>query len=93
MKRQLAVLCLCALAFGLFQLPARAGIDVSFGRHDYNHDHRWNYREFNDANTYYYRHHPHAQVIYGSRRDFDRLDTNRDGYLDLQEAGAYRNWD
>ncbi len=95
MKRQLAALCLFALAFGTLQLPARADFNVSFGRHDYNHDGRWDRREFNDANRYYYQHHPSVQVI--SRRDyrneFNRLDTNHDGYLSRQEVRTYRNWD
>jgi hypothetical protein len=95
MKRQLAALFLFALAFGALQLPAQAGVNVSFGRHDYNNDGRWDRREFYDANRYYYQRHPSVQVI--SRRDlnrdYDRLDTNHDGYLSRQEVRTYRTWE
>jgi len=93
MKKQLAALCLLTLAFGTFQMPARADFSLDFGRHDRNRDGRWSYREFNDANNYYYRHHPGVTVRLNTRRDFDRLDRNGDGYLNMDEVRTYRNWD
>jgi len=95
MKRQLAASFLFILACGMLQLPARADFNVLFGRHDRNHDSRWNYREFNDANRYYYQRHPDVQVISRRdlRRDFDRMDTDQDGYLNMQEVQTYRTWE
>jgi hypothetical protein len=81
MKRQLAALCLFALAFGALLPPAQA-LNIDFGRHDYNHDGRWNYNEYNHANQMYYGHRMH-------RRDFDRIDRNHDGYLDRAEVRGY----
>ena len=94
MKRQLTAVVLFSLAFGALQLPARADFNVAFGRHDRNHDGRWDYREFNDANRYYYQSHPEVQVINqrDMRRDFDRMDINHDGYLDTNEVRTYRTW-
>lgn len=95
MKRQLATLLLCAMAIATLPMPARADFNVSFGRFDRNHDGRWNYREFNDANQYYYRNHPGVQIM--SRRqmrdEFNRLDTDNDGYINEQVAQTYRTWD
>jgi len=91
MKRQLAVLFLFALTFGTLQLPARAEFNVTFGRHDYNHDGRWNRREFYDANNYYYRHHHNVQVI-NTPQEFNRLDLNHDGYLNREEVRTYHTW-
>ena len=94
MKRQLTALVLFSMAFGTLQLPARADFNVTFGRYDRNHDRRWDYREFNDANRYYYQNHPDVQVI--SRRDmrheFNRLDCNHDGYLQPTEVQTYHTW-
>jgi len=94
MIKQLASLCLLALTAGVCQLPAQADLNVSFGRHDLNHDGRWNRREFQDANRYYGRNHP--TVIINRRdinRDYYRLDSNHDGYLDGNEVRGYRDWD
>jgi hypothetical protein len=95
MKRQIAGSILFALALGMLQVPALADFNLSFGRNDYNHDGRWNYREFNDANRYYYQHHPDVVVESGRslRHEFRRLDTDNDGYLNAQEVRTYRNWD
>jgi hypothetical protein len=95
MKRQIAGSILFALALGMLQVPALADVNLSFGRHDYNHDGRWNYREFNDANRYYYQRHPDVQVVTGRhlRREFRRLDGDQDGYLYPQEVQTYRTWD
>ena len=95
MKRQIAALILLTMAFGTLQLPARADFNVTFGRHDRNHDGRWSRREFYDANRYYYQRHPEVQIINRRdyRNDFDRLDMNNDGYLNMQEVQTYRNWD
>ena len=95
MNKQLAALCLCFGLLATLQPPARSDFNLSFGRHDCNHDGRWNYREFNDANQYYYRSHPEVTVINQRRmrNDFDRLDMNHDGYLNQQEVRTYRTWD
>jgi len=93
MKKQIAAAMLFAVAFGVFQLPARADFDVAFGRHDRDHDGRWNYNEFNSANRYYHHHHPGVVVI-NNRDEFNRLDLNHDGYLNRDEIQTYRsNWD
>jgi hypothetical protein len=81
MKRLFAALSLLALSFGTLQPPANA-LELNFGRHDYNHDGRWNYNEYNNANQYYYGHHMH-------HRDFERLDRNHDGYLSRSEVRGY----
>jgi hypothetical protein len=91
MKRQLAALFLFSLILGSTQLPANAQFNVAFGRHDYNRDGRWDRREFNNANAYYYQRHPHVQVL-DNDGDFDRLDRNRDGYLGREEVRTYRTW-
>jgi hypothetical protein len=92
MKRQLATALLFAVAFGTFQLPARADFNVAFGRHDYNHDGRWDYNEFHQANRYYHHHHP-GVVVLDNRDEFNRLDVNHDGYLTGPEIQTYRTWD
>jgi hypothetical protein len=81
MIKQLAALGLLVLAFGTLQ-PAAQALEFNFGRHDYNHDGRWNYSEYNRANQYYYGHRRH-------RHDFDRLDRNHDGYLNQAEVRTY----
>lgn len=94
MRSYIAAACLLALAWGSLQLPARAEFNIAFGRHDRNHDGRWSYRDFNDANRYYYRHHPGVEIL-NSRdlhRDFVRMDTNGDGYLQSSEVEGYRTW-
>jgi hypothetical protein len=97
MKKQLTTLCLFAMAFGALQLPATAfdfGVSV-FNKYDHNHDGRWNYRDFNDANRYYYQTHPQAVIINNRdlRRDFNRLDTDNDGYVNVEEVRTYHTWE
>ena len=91
MKKQLATAMLCALAFGAFQLPARADFGVTYGRYDHNHDGHWDYNEFNNANRYY-NHHHHGVVVVNNRDEFNRLDVNHDGYLNREEIQTYHNW-
>ena len=95
MNKQLAALGLVTMMFGALQLPAQAELNVSlFGRHDRNHDGRWNYREFRDANNYYYQTHPAVEIINtrDMQNDFYRLDRNNDGYVDIDEVRGYRAW-
>lgn len=95
MTKHIAALGMLALAYGAFTLPALADFSIAFGRHDYNNDGRWNYREFRDANSYYYNHHPQVQYLGDRelRRQFRRLDTDNDGYVRMGEVRTYRNWD
>jgi len=95
MKRLLTPLLLFTLAFGCAQLPALADFNLNYGDGDRNHDNRWNYNEFQHANHYYYEHHHGARVSTDSelRHNFDKLDRNRDGYINVDEARSYRNWD
>jgi len=81
MTKQKAALFLFALAFVAFQAPANA-LNIDFGRHDRDHDGRWNRDEYDRANAYYYghRHHNHT---------FETLDRNHDGYLDRNEVRRY----
>jgi Ca2+-binding EF-hand superfamily protein len=94
MKKQLIALSLFALALGVWQLPAQADINLSFGQHDRDHDGRWNYNEFRDANRDYYRHHHEVRVISGRqcRDDFNRLDADHDGYVNAEQVRTYHNW-
>jgi hypothetical protein len=94
MNNKLAALCLFALTLGVAQLPAQADLNVAFGRHDGDHDGRWNRREFYDANRYYAHNHP--TVVINQRdmdRDYRRLDRDHDGYLNGEEVRTYRNWE
>jgi hypothetical protein len=94
MKRQIAASILFALAFGMVQLPALAEFNLSFGRYDGNNDGRWNYREFNNANRYYYQQNPTVEVMSRRdlRREYRRLDTDYDGYLSPREVETYHTW-
>lgn len=81
MKIQLAALCLLMLAFGSFQMPARADFSLNlFGRHDRYHNGQI-YRD------------PGMQVRlerrYPQRYYYDRLDP---GYLNYEEVQRYRDW-
>jgi Ca2+-binding EF-hand superfamily protein len=91
MRKLLAASFLFTVMFGCVQLPAHAEFNNAFGRHDHNHDGRWNRREFCDANNNYYRHHHTAEVI-DNRNEFNRLDRNGDGYLNREEVRTYHNW-
>jgi len=95
MKKQLAALILFTMALGTLQLPARADLNVTFGKHDRNHDGRWTYEEFNDANRNYYRQH-HDEKVMSQRdlhREFKRLDKDNNGYLTKEEVQTYHNWE
>lgn len=94
MKKPLALFILFALTVGS-QLPALADFNVTFGRHDYNHDRRWNYGEFERANREYYYVHPEVELQSTGelRRQFYRLDNDHDGYINYNQAQYYRNWD
>lgn len=84
-----------ALAFGALALPALADINLSFGRHDYNHDGRWSYNEFRDANVDYYHHHHGVQILGDRelRHEFRRLDRDNNGYVGVEEIRTYHDWD
>lgn len=83
-----------ALACASLQLAAQAD-DGWFNRWDSNHDGYWNWREFHNANRYYYQHHPEgpAYGYWGLHRQFHDLDHDGDGRLRPDDVRGFHNWD
>ena len=94
LRKQVMSFGLLALASVAFALPALADFGVSFHRYDYDHDGRWNYREFADANHEYYRQHPRTVIMNddGLRREFRHVDRDNDGLVRVEEVRHYHDW-
>jgi len=93
MKKTFAAVALATLTFGVLQQPVRADQDDWFNHHDRNHDQRWNYNEFKNANRQYYSHHhddddrwTNAQI----RQHWDGL--HHGGYVTREQVNDLHHW-
>jgi hypothetical protein len=91
MKKQIALFALAAVCLGTWQQPAFSA-EVWFNNHDHNHDGRWNYNEYRNANQVYFRHH-HDENRWSDhemRHNWDGL--NHDGYVTQEQVRTIHHW-
>lgn len=93
MRRIIALTAVLAMAVIAANAPAKAD-DEWFNRHDYNHDTRWNWKEFRRAHYQYVKEHPN-EAHWNDRRlrqEFNHCDHDHDGYVHCDEVRRFHNW-
>ena len=94
MRRMIALAATIALAVITVNAPAKADEEDWFKRHDYDHDARWNYKEFRKAHYQWYKAHPN-EARWNERRlheEFNRCDLDHDGYVHCDEVRGVHHW-
>jgi hypothetical protein len=85
---------LAGLVAGLFSQPIAFADDDWFDRHDRDHDHYWNQREYYNARRAWEREHRDEKRCSDAdlRREYDRYDVDHDHRLGREEAKCWGRW-
>ena len=92
MKRTLALAGLLCLTLNSIQLAARA--DDWFDKYDRNHDHHWNYNEFQRAHHDWWLRHKEEKRLTDAelRAQFNTWDADHHGWVNREHVEHWHTW-
>jgi hypothetical protein len=92
MKKQFALMATLWLVLANTQSPALA--DDWFDKYDHDHDHHWDYKEFQSAhNNYWKAHHEEKRMNDAElRAEFDRRAAEHHGWVDNEGVRDFHHW-